>query len=414
MASKQADKFVTLLSDKLKQLTSIALTQEELNDKLGTAIATLPNGSLKATLQRNLDVYSKRLGRLIEASLSAHRPASVSEKLLCEADYDILLSQNHTSKLVEHLSVPPSVFANFVTADTSTDDDPVKIVDAIVQLVSAATQELATNGFTSVYSTKQSPHAAIALYADKVSAHVRSWMEAAHTHNDSFDVLNSRQLQRALAELLKVVEFAQLQDLYQAPSSTVRDQSFSFYLPNEVTTSISQTCTSALATLYATYLVLVVHYPSRTPPPDAVDSYDDDDDDLHETIHPVKADPLSVASQSVAELLVTAERFASSWLVDVLLAAAQLPQPTVPSNEVALIAQFNRVVVKALHQLSFQPNMSAVEFVRGVLFVRQAKALLRRTRQANAPQLTSVITRLTSLAIPFKLTDWMTLVAQGK
>ncbi|RHY59491.1 hypothetical protein DYB34_001152, partial [Aphanomyces astaci] len=201
------------------------------------------------------------------------------------------------------------------------------------------------------------------------------------------------------------------QDLYQAPSSTVRDPSFSFYLPNEVTTSVSQTYTSALATLYATYLVLVVHYPSRTPPPDAVDS---DDDDLHETIHPVKADPLSVASQSVAELLVTAERFASPWLVDVLLAAAQLPQPTVPSNEVALLAQFNRVVVKALHQLSFQPNMSAVEFVRGVLFVRQAKALLRRTRQANAPQLTSVTTRLTSLAIPFKLTDWMTLVALGK
>ncbi|RHY35164.1 hypothetical protein DYB32_000335 [Aphanomyces invadans] len=409
MATKQADKFLTLLSEKLKQLTDIALTQDELNDKLGTAIATLPNGALKATLQRNLDVYSKRLGRLLEASLQ-HRTKATSEKLLCEADYDILLSQNNTTKLVEQLSVPPSVFANFVAEGPASSDDPIKIVDAVVQLANTATQELATNGFTSVYPAKQDPHAAIAFYASNISTLVRSWMGAVRT-NESFDVFKSRQLQLALSELLKVIEFCQLQDVYGDFGASASDTSFSFYLPNDATSSTSPHVTSALAHLYASYVVLTVFYPSRTPLPAADHS---DDDDLFEDIPPVKSDPVSVASQCVVELLVTSDRFDSSWLVDVLLAANQLPRPTIAAGDSnTLLMQFNRVVLKALRRLTFQPNMSPVEFVRGVLFVRQAKALLRRTRQANAPQLTSIITRLTSLAIPFKLIDWMTLVARG-
>ncbi|CAK4144830.1 unnamed protein product [Aphanomyces euteiches] len=399
MAATKAEKFVTLLGDKLKQLPNLELTQDELQDKLETAIATLPNGALKGTLQRNIGVYTKLLGRLLELTLSRR----TGDRLLCEADYDVLLSQQNTSKLVELLCAPPDIFFEFMTPLSLPKNDPKKTVYVIAQYCNAAAQELASNGFTSVYPSKQSPGNVFALYANKIVDGVRSWMDNVLETKANVDDCDARRLQSLLKSFLDNVAVSQL----ISPGGL--DLSSSFYLPNPVATDVVSDSSKSIAHLYATYLVLVVFYPTQK----LQESKPSDDSDEEDDSPAQRLDATGIAQQTVGELLMASEQYSgASWLADVLLFAAYLPHP-VQSHKDALLAQYNRVVVQLLRRLSFTNNMSCIDFVNGVLCVRQAKEALRRTRQTNSRELTSVLARLSSMAIPFKLIDWMKLTSLG-
>ncbi|KDO22882.1 hypothetical protein SPRG_12019 [Saprolegnia parasitica CBS 223.65] len=392
MSTTKAEKFVRLLSAKLNELPHLPFSQAELREKLETAVASLPSSGLKGLLQRDMEHYVA----LFQQTVTATAAAPASDRCLAEQEYDLLLQATHATKLVEMPVTPAEVFFNYsvpTTLDAST-ASPTELVDAVEQICTALAHELATNGLVSALPSLQEPGHAVALYVAKLLPLLHAYLERMATRTTGFEA--SDRLQSLLLDTLRLVGFHRPLPTPSTPSVVA------FYTPAPTTeASSSATETHALAQLYAVTLILVLFFPA---PSAAVDSDDSDDDD-DSTPAPTTTTPEAF----VSDVLAVAYLEAKGWLVDVVLMALSLPRPA--SAVAAKDAPLTRLVLQALRTMSFDVGMGRQVFLTHVACLRKARAYLKTARLGQCHELSSLITQLTSLPVPFKLLDWLQLVA---
>ncbi|EQC27113.1 hypothetical protein SDRG_15121 [Saprolegnia diclina VS20] len=393
MSTTKAEKFVRLLSAKLNELPHLPFSQAELREKLETAVASLPNSGLKGLLQRDMEHYVA----LFQQTVTATAAAPASDRCLAEQEYDLLLQATHATKLVEMPVTPAEVFFNYsvpTTLDAST-ASPTELVDAVAQICTTLAHELATNGLASALPSLQEPGHAVALYVAKLLPLLHAYLErmASHTVFEASD-----RLQSVLLDTLRLVGFHRPLPTPSTPSI------ISFYTPAPTTeTSASAAETHALAQLYAVTLTLVLFFPAPTNTSAAVDSDDDSDDDERTVTTSTTPDAF------VCDLLAVAYLEAKGWLIDVVLMALSLPRPA--SAVVAKDAPLTRLVLQALRTMTFDVGMGRQVLLTHVACLRKARVYLKAARLGQCHELSSLITQLTSLPVPFKLLDWLRLVA---
>ncbi|OQR96569.1 hypothetical protein ACHHYP_15127 [Achlya hypogyna] len=387
MSTSKAEKFVRLLSAKLNELPQ-APAQDELRAQLETAVASLPNSALKGLLQRDLDHYAA----LLQQNVVASATAPTSDRCLAEQEYDLLLQATHAAKLVE-LPVTPAEF--FCTHSVPSPVDaaaatPSELVDAVAQYTTALAHELATNGLVSALPSQQEPGHAVALYVGKILPYVQAWLAAGGD--------GTGRLHALLLDTLQLVQFHRPLPPQAAPDL------IAFYTPSATTEVAARSAeAAAIAELYACALVLALFFP---PPADASAAADADSDSDSD------ADDVTVAAPTpdaiASQLLADARAEAPAWLVDVALLALSLPRPAGTASK---DHAFTRVVLQALRAMRFEVGMGRQAFLKHIACLRLAKEYLKAARLGHSKELTALTTQLTSMPVPFKLLDWLRVVA---
>jgi hypothetical protein len=404
MASAKAEKFVQLLGSKLKDTSDILLEEDELREKLDSAVASLPSGALKEALQSDLLHYVQRLQWLLKQSSSESRTQKHSEAknhtiFFCEEDYNSLLSSNNTTKLIEMPNGPPELFLQHqIEKDSNPKNDPIKVVKIVASLCSTLSQELATNGFISGSPCQQLPQNVIAVYIKKIVSFVKSWMELVKD-KPSFHDFHCQRLQMVLSNLIKFLDFVGKLKQYTNDSPA-------FYTPPAIE-RCAISFEEAFAELNAYYIVLIIFYTTKEETLNYKDCDSESDDETG-----IRSSS-SFVDSNVGAVLARACGFDTFWLVDLLIFASRLPRPAETNGE-SNSSKYSRLVFKALRQMSFQPSMNCQEFLRSVICLRAAKICLRSIRQANAKELSLVISQLFSMPIPSAMMNWLKLTSLGE